>query len=123
MSPSPEPIVSIASRTAHRRLKAREVIRLAMASAASVSTTSAISVALNTCVSPTVASALSSATTRYQSVPGMRLALTSFSAPASVITAGSPPSRARPLSASGLSSGATSVAGLSANLSSTWEIT
>ncbi len=123
MSPSPEPMVSMASRTADRRLNARDVITLAMVTAISVRTTSEIRVACSTCVRPTVASALSSATTRYQSVPGTRRAFSSFCAPSSMMLAGAAPSRARDATTSAVSAGEMSVDGLSASLSFRCEIT
>ncbi len=121
-SPPPEPMVSIASRTCDSRRNDCAVKNAAMPTAASVSSTIATPSARTTLRRPAVASALSSAITRYQSVPCTACALSSLAAPASSTSSGAV-ALASDDSASGVSATATSVTGLSISLASGCAIT
>ena len=115
-------MVSIASRTCDRRRNDCDVKNAAIPTAASVSSTMATASALTTLRKPAVASALSRAITRYQSVPCTACALSSLGAPASSTSSGVL-ALASVASVSALSDAATSVAGLSISLASGCAIT
>ncbi len=111
-SPPPVPMVSIASRTLESLRKAFAVKKVAMPSAARVSRTKAMPMALTTPRRPTVASALSSAITRYQSVPATAWAFSSFGRPW-ISTSSGALARTSFSSIAGVSAAVTSLTGLS----------